>query len=53
MKYYRYVVEDIKTGERKQCVAKTKADLPKGYKIVSCCGFYEKPDAESGKEKHE
>lgn len=44
MRVHRYVIEHPKTVKREQVLAKTKADLPHGCKIISCCGLYDKPE---------
>lgn len=47
MKYYRMVIENIKTGERKTYVNATQGAAPAGWKSVGVCGYYEKPKTEA------
>lgn len=42
-KYYRYIIEEIKTGNRRGIVTKDKRPIaPAGWKIIACCGYHEK-----------
>lgn len=47
VKYYHYIVEEIKTGERSEIIVrgKLRRNYP-GYKIIGCCGYHEKPGEE-------
>ena len=47
MKYYHWIVENNKTGERYETVTRVKrAPHLTGYTVIGCCGFHEKPEAE-------
>lgn len=42
-KYYHYIIENIKTGERLEIIVKNKRPRPiNGYKYIGCCGYHEK-----------
>lgn len=44
MKYYHYIIENIKTGERSEIIVKNKRPLPRaGYKYIACCGYHDEP----------
>lgn len=45
IKYYHYIIEEIKTGKRFEKIFKGKRphETP-GYKIIGCCGYHEKPN---------
>jgi hypothetical protein len=44
-KYYHYIIENIRTGERREIIVKNKRPYPiDGYKYIGCCGYHEKSD---------
>jgi hypothetical protein len=54
MKYYHWIVENTKTGERYETITRAKR-APRettGYKIIGCCGYHETPEKE-GEQKHD
>lgn len=42
MKYYRMVIEHIKTGERKTYISVHPGTAPAGWRCVGVCGYFEK-----------
>lgn len=40
MKIYRYVIENIKTKERKTILLKPTQVIPRGWKTVACVGWH-------------
>ena len=52
MKYYHWIVENTKTGERYETITKNKRAprTTNNYKIIGCCGCHETP-SEEGKPK--
>ena len=42
MRYYRMIIENLKTGERTSYVSRHPGAAPAGYKCISVCGFFEK-----------
>lgn len=42
MKYYRMIIEHIKTGERKTYVNIRAGLAPAGWRCISVCGYFEK-----------
>lgn len=48
MKYYHWIVENTKTGERDEAITKNKRAprTTNNYKIIGCCGYHETPEKE-------
>jgi hypothetical protein len=47
MKYYHWIVENTKTGERYETITKAKRTPHlTGYSVIGCCGFHETPNTQ-------
>lgn len=42
MKIYRMIIENARTGERKQYSSQHAGAAPAGWICISVCGYYEK-----------
>lgn len=55
MKYYHWIVDNIKTGERYKTITRGKR-APRttdNYKIIGCCGYHETPGTEPERSEKE
>ncbi len=43
MKFYRMVIENVRTGERSTYISPHQGSAPAGWKCVGVCGYFEKP----------
>ena len=55
MKYYHWIIEEVKTGERYETITKNKRAprTTNNYKIIGCCGYHETPKKEGEQKNNE
>jgi hypothetical protein len=55
MKYYHWIIENTKTGERYETATKNKRAprTTNNYKIIGCCGYHETPGTEPERSEKE
>lgn len=51
MRYYRMLIVNVKTGEKKTYVSEHQGAAPAGWKSTCVLGYYDKPTSASRKER--
>lgn len=43
MKYYHMIIENVKTGERREYISPRQGATLPGYRCIGVCGYHEQP----------